>query len=303
MTEIERIIRKGVITEDYLNEEVKNDFLVDVNRKKLWAIMLDMIYEFDNVCKKHGFTYYMWSGSLLGAVRHGGFIPWDDDFDVAMPRDDYEKFIRLNEEFKHPYFLQTPYSDPEYFYSFAKIRNSNTTGVVNLFKYSKFNHGIWISIFPLDRWDDCGGSERYAQIKRLLLDCSTYMRISNPYLSPKDKIRVESYRGNPLRDYDEMQQLASYCKDKNSKYVMTAVITQSDYEQKLLDASCFDSAIPLDFEGLKVMAPIGYEKLLRFWYDDYMKFPPVEERGKWHDGTYFNADIPYSVYLHEQGIL
>ena len=138
MTEIERIIQKGVITRQFLQEEVDHDFLVDENRKKLWAVMLDMIAEFDKVCKKYGFSYYMIYGALLGAVRHKGFIPWDDDFDVAMPRNDYERFIRLSDEFKHPYFLQTPYTDPGYYYSFAKIRNSNTTGVVEMFEYSKF---------------------------------------------------------------------------------------------------------------------------------------------------------------------
>ncbi len=105
MKEIERLIKKGVITEDYLKEEVICDFLVDVNRKKMWAIMLDMLSEFISICKKHGLTYYMFYGSLLGAVRHKGFIPWDDDVDVAMPRKDYEKFLTLGHEFLEPLFL------------------------------------------------------------------------------------------------------------------------------------------------------------------------------------------------------
>lgn len=302
MTEIERIIKKGIISEEYLREEVKSEFLVDTNRKKLWAVMLDMICEFDNVCKKHGLTYYIIYGALLGAVRHKGFIPWDDDFDVAMPREDYEKFIKLSDEFKHPYFLQTPYTDPEYFYSFAKIRNSNTTGVVHMFKYSKFNHGIWISILPLDRWDDNGGIERYEQIRKLVIDCSTYMRINNPNLDENNRKRVAAYHGNPMRDYEEIQRLASSCKDPHSKYVMTAVITQGRYDQKLLEANDFEKAIPMEFEGLQVMAPVGYDHLLRVWYDDYMQLPPKEERGVWHAGTVFDADIPYKEYLHREGI-
>ena len=302
MTEIDRIIGKGIIDREYLHDEVKNDFLVDENRKKLWAIMLDMIVEFDKVCKKYDLTYYAIYGALLGAVRHKGFIPWDDDFDVAMPREDYERFIRLSDEFRHPYFLQTPYTDSEYFYSFAKIRNSNTTGVVEMFEYSKFNHGIWISVFPLDRWDNDGGEERYYQIRKLVIDCSTFMRMGNPHLDETNKTRVAAYQGDPMRDYEEIQRLAQFCKDPDSEYVMTAVITQGSYPGKLLKAADFERAIPMEFERMEIMVPIGYDHLLRVWYRDYMQFPPIEKRGLCHAGTVFDADIPYKDYLHQQGI-
>ena len=302
MTEIDRIIQNGIVSADYFREEVENDFLVDVNRKKLWAIMLDLIYVFDAVCKKYHLTYYVFYGALLGVVRHKGFIPWDDDFDVAMPREDYEKFIRLSHEFKEPYFLQTPYTDPECFYSFAKIRNSRTTGIVKMFQYAKYNHGIWISIFPLDHWDDNGGRERYEQIRKLVIDCSTYMRINNPDLDEKNRERVAAYHSNPMHDFEEIQRLARSCKDTNSKYVMTAVVTQGRYDQKLLDAADFEKSIPMQFENLQVMVPSGYDRLLRVWYDDYMELPPKEERGNWHAGTFFDADIPYKEYLQNQGI-
>ena len=302
MTEIERLIKKGVITSDYLKEEYICDFFVDAKRKRLWAILLDMLAEYDKVCKKYGLTYYMLYGTLLGTVRHKGFIPWDDDIDVAMPRDDYEKFIQLDKEFSEPLFLQTPYTDKGYFYTPARIRNSNTTAVVELFKYAGFNQGVWLSIFPLDRWDNNGGKERYEEIKKHVLNCSTYMRIGNPHLSPKDIARVEAYKGNPMDDYEKIQSLAQTCKDPHSKYVMTAVITQGRYDQKLLDATDFERTISMDFEGLKVMVPIGYDHLLRVWYDDYMQLPPVEERGVWHAGTTFDADIPYKEYLRNQGI-
>ncbi len=302
MKEIDRLIKKGVITEDYLKEEVICDFLVDVNRKKMWAIMLDMLSEFISICKKHGLTYYMFYGSLLGAVRHKGFIPWDDDVDVAMPRKDYEKFLTLGHEFLEPLFLQTPYTDKGYFYTNAKIRNSNTTGVVEMFQYAGFNHGIWLSVFPLDYWDDNGGIARYEKIRRLVKECSTYMRIGNPNLDEKNKARVAAYHGDPMRDYEEVQRIAQSCKDPNSKYVMTAVITQGTYPGKLLNASAFENTIPMEFEGMEVMAPSGYEHLLRVWFGDYTQFPPMEKRGVWHAGTVFDADIPYKDYLRNQGI-
>ena len=303
MNEIERILNKGIISRSYLKEEIKGDFLIDSSRKKLCVVLLDLLFVFDEVCKRHNLQYFLFYGTLLGAVRHKGFIPWDDDIDVAMPREDYEAFLKLTNDFKPPYFLQTPYTDPGYFYTFAKIRNSNTTGVVQLFENQTFNHGIWLSIFPLDRWDDNGGFEKYERIRRLATDCSTYMRINNPNLGPKDRARVETYRGNPLKDYEEIQRLAQSCKNSDSKYVMTAVITQGRYDQKLLDAADFKEPISMVFEGLEVSVPCGYDHLLRVWYDDYMQLPPKEERGIWHSGTVFDADIPYMSYLHNKGII
>ena len=302
MIEAERLIKKGIITEDFLKEEVICDFLVTTERKKLWAVLLDMLNEFISVCAKYNLKYYLIYGSLLGAVRHKGFIPWDDDVDVAMPRDDYEKFIKLGDEFKDPLFLQTPYTDRNYFYTPARIRNSNTTAVVTMFQHAGFNQGIWMSVFPLDRWDDNGGRERYEQIRKLVVDCSTYMRINNPNLDEKNRERVAAYHGNPMRDYEEIQRLASSCKDPNSKYLMTAVITMGRYERKLLYAADFETAIPMEFEGIRVMVPVGYDRYLRDGYGDYMQFPPLEKRGVWHDGTVFDADLSYKEYLQRQGI-
>lgn len=302
MTEVERIIQKGVVTEDFLKEEVKNDFLITTERKKLWAVILDLIVEFDKVCNKHGLTYYMVYGTLLGAVRHKGFIPWDDDFDVAMPREDYNRFVKMDAEFKHPYFLQTPYSDPESCYSYAKIRNSQTTGMSELFKYQKINQGIWMTVFPLDYWDLDGGKDRYSRIEQLTKDCSTYMRMKNPYLGEKDRARVAAYQGDPMRDYEEIQRLASWCKDANSKHLMLATITIGKYEQKILSKEDFANTVDLKFENLNLKAPVGYDHFLKVRYGDYMQLPPIEERGDWHSGTVFNADVPYKDYLHAQGI-
>lgn len=300
MTEIERILQKSVIGKDFLREEVRNDFLVTTERKKLWAVMLDMTLEFDGICKKHGLKYFLWSGSMLGAVRHHGFIPWDDDIDVIMPRKDYETFLTLGYEFRDPYFFQTPYTDPEYCYSFAKIRNSNTTGIIDLFRYQNFNHGIWISIMPLDNWKLEGGEQKYEKIKSLLLDCSTFMRIKNPNLSDQNRKRVENFikRGvNPLKIYEEIFRLTGEYKDEKCEYVAHDSCTIFSYDHAVYPAEDFSEQLFVDVEGFKLPIPIGYDRLLTIMYGDYMKFPPVEERGVWHAGTTFNIDIPYKEYL------
>ena len=297
MTEIERIIKKGVISEDFLKEEVKCDFHITADRKKLWTVLLDLFIKFDEVCKKHNLHYYMIGGTLLGAVRHKGFIPWDDDIDLGMPRDDYEKFIKLQNEFSSPYFLQTPYTDPGYGYSFAKIRNSNTTGVVELFMYQKFNHGIWISVFPLDKWSDVGGEEKYNCIKHLIRENSTYMRKSNPNLTDADRERVANYsHRDPLDVHEEIQRVASSCKDKNPLYISHATCTVNSYRRNFFFYDDFKTSVLGDFEGFKFPMPVGYERMLSMAFGNYMEFPPIEKRGNWHSAI-FNTDIPYTEYI------
>ena len=297
MTEIERIIQKGVISEDFLKEEIRNDFLVTTERKKLWAIILDLIMEFDKICKKHDITYYLDGGSLIGAVRHNGFIPWDDDIDVVMPREDFDRFVKLGNEFAHPYFLQTPYSDPECFYSFAKVRNSNTTALSKLFRYQRFNHGIWISIFPLDKFSlnkEC--EEAYSKICKLTYDLSTYMRMKNPYLDEKNKSRVKLFPGcNPLKTYEEIQRLASQFNNNETDYWGTLVLTIREFRRKALPLKSYKESLH-KFEFLELPIPSDYDSVLTLEYGNYMELPPIEERYA-HDDIIFDIGKAYTEYL------
>ena len=112
---------------------------------------LEILKQFVRVCEKHNLRYSLEGGTAIGAVRHKGFIPWDDDVDVMMPREDYDKFIQLQYEYDGtPYFIQTWKSDPHYCYNFAKLRDSSTTYIENFFVNHVINHGVWIDIFPID---------------------------------------------------------------------------------------------------------------------------------------------------------
>ena len=300
MTECERIINKGIIPEGFLKEETLCDFLVTEERKKLWMISLDMLLEFDKVCKKHNIKYFLMGGTLLGAIRHKGFVPWDDDTDVMMLRDDYEKFKSLEHEFQHPYFLQTPQNDPGNLYSTVRIRNSNTTMLVNMFKYEKFNQGVWLTVFPIDNWDINGGEERRARIEELLKDNSTYMRMSNPNLSEADKIRVQNYSGrNPLEVNDEIHQIAMRDKNRHTGYVALAVTTVYPLKNLIYRSEVFADTVDVEFEGFKFPAPIGYDEYLTTAYGNYMELPPVEKRGNWHEGLLIDPDRPYTEYLKD----
>ena len=106
MKEIERIINQNILPESFFQEETRDGFVVTESRKKLWGILLDLLLKFDEVCKNNDLRYFLSCGSMLGAVRHKGFIPWDDDIDVCMPREDYDRLLTLSDEFRSPYFCR-----------------------------------------------------------------------------------------------------------------------------------------------------------------------------------------------------
>lgn len=301
MTECERIIESGRIKANFLKEEIRDDFFVDIERKKIWMVSLDLLLEFDSVCRKHGLQYFLAGGTLLGAIRHRGFIPWDDDADVYMLRKDFDELPNCFEDFNFPYFLETPYTDPGYCYSPIRIRNSNTTAVVEKFQYEKFNQGVWLSIFPIDNWLLDGGEEKYEEVKKLLIDCGTLMRMSNPNLDEADLYRVNNYTGmSQIENYEKIHQIASLYKDKKTNYVANMICSLYPYKCMVYNSEAFASAEMKKFEGYDFPVPCGYDHILSTAYGDYMKFPPKEKRGTWHYGVIYDCDKPYLEYLKQR---
>lgn len=119
--------------------------------RKLQLCELEILKEFVRICEKFSLRYYLTGGTLLGAVRHQGFIPWDDDIDVAMPREDYDRFAQIApRELDPQYFYQSPDTDPYYFLSYNKVRKNGTKIYEERFENAGFHKGIFIDIFPLD---------------------------------------------------------------------------------------------------------------------------------------------------------
>ena len=130
-------------------------YQISAEMKKVWAVQIDLLKELERVCNKYNIKYFACGGTLLGSVRHQGYIPWDDDIDIMMIRDEYEKLLEHKDEFQSPYFLQTPYTDENgYFDSNIKLRNSYTTGFMPQDLHLKINKGIFIDIVPLDAIPD-----------------------------------------------------------------------------------------------------------------------------------------------------
>jgi len=297
MTECERLIANGTFTRDFFKPEVRCDFLVDEKRKKIWAIELDLLLQFDKVCKKHGLRYYLFGGTLLGAIRHNGYIPWDDDIDIVMPRDDYDTFLTRRKEFNQQYHLQMPGVEEGYGYSFAKLRNTLTTCSCDIFAYAPFNQGLFIDIFPLDNIDKANGRSLYEDVKGLCLDNSTCMRIGNPHLDASNIQRVTSCtRKNIFENQAKIDQIARRFNNKPCEFFGLNTSAIDPYEINVFEKKDFSRQVMHLFEGFKFPIPDGYENILKTNFGNFMELPPLSERGMRHASITFLPDIPYDTY-------
>ena len=291
----------------FFEEEKKCDYLISTEQKKIWAIELDLLNELLRVCDKHGLKVFAWGGTLIGAVRHDGFIPWDDDVDVCMSREDYEKLGKVaEEEFKHPYFYQTAYTDKEFFIGYSRLRNSETTGVVYCNKSENYNNGIYIDIIVMDDYIEDEKKLDYQLFKIRVAqflclsftsdskDWKGFKKIASKivHFCLKPFIKYE----NLIKQYEQQLQLYKNKSDKVSQMFAPKKIITKQWGLK----KQFEEIQLHKFENLNIPIPKDYDNILKHFYGNYMEFPPIEKRGVWHEGViFFNPDIPYKEYIME----
>ena len=299
MTECERIIKEGILPESFFKEEEICGFLVTESRKKIWAIELDIFQKFAKICEQHNLHYFALYGTIVEAMLHKGMIPWDDDMDVGMPREDYERFCKeCVSEFHDPYLLQTPYTDCGYYFSFAKIRNKNTTCVSKVMQKAGFCQGIFLDIFPLDYCDPVTYEDDRKEIYNSIMKCSSAMKSNNDDLDDSQLQKLRMYHTNePLFEYERIQQIAKNPKYKNSRYIGVPVNTILKSEQQIWETSDFTDYETSPFENTEIRIPQGYHHVLQIIYGDYMSYPPLEKRGTWHKGIIWDPNNPYKKYI------
>ena len=270
------------------------------------AIILDVLRYFTELCKKHGLTYYCCGGTAIGAIRHGGFIPWDDDIDVFMPRPQYDRFIQLASTIDLGcYELITPYNNANYPLFFAKLCNRKTTLIEKA--DTPCVHGLYIDIFPIDGApDDVSLAQameaRFRKTKNKLEAISThssfvdYMRLLMTLKEWGRFVRKtigfffrKTYREHLLRQLAAI----SYRYDFNTS-TLVAVYCGSYGPKEVFPKEWLQSTVPFSFEGLTVDLPSGYDYYLRQYYGDYMKLPPEEQRMAHHRKAYYNLDCRIS---------
>lgn len=286
--------------EEFLKEEVRDGWTVSETIKRVWAVQLDLISKFIEICNENGLKCFALYGSMLGAVRHGGFIPWDDDVDFGMPREDYDKLLRICEKgLPEPYFLQTTLSDIDCYQIFASFRNSDTTGNSHFTMKKRCNNGIGMDIFPLD-----GVSSDMKVFQKERRKIKFYAAVGNTYVTEfNSSMQAKVLRailhcipGLPYKKcylkHEEKLRKRKFCE---SEYVSAVLDTGYQLSKMHWKRSDFDDVIYMPFENIRVPIPSGYEDVLRTTYGNYMEFPPVEERGDKH-GIEFATDIPYREY-------
>ena len=220
--------------------------------------MLEILLEFDKLAKKHNLTYWLDHGTLLGAVRHKGFIPWDGDLDISMPRVDYEKFKTLKNELPDWIFFQSKENEPSLPIHYIKLRDKNSLYIDKweLNRKVNYHQGIFIDVFPINCID-----KRYITIYKYLMNFSKLF--SNRY------IRIDFIAKKLIKIMNKF-----YKKDGNW------CVSGGEYMHFVVNISK-DLIFPLrelEFEGYKFPVPNDYDKYLKNIFGDYMKLPPIEKR-------------------------
>lgn len=267
----------------YNNEDYEN-----LDLKEAQTIMTDILKAVHDLCDKHGINYFLDAGTLLGAVRHKGFIPWDDDIDIGMLREDYNKFLKVAEkELPKHLFLQTFETDAYYdvYPTPCKVRYNNTIFLEEGAKENhKMHNGIFIDIFP---YDSLPKSKFAYKVQRALSYniLKSYKRIRDipEKLSFKNKITFTFYR-LVIKLFPNKRRLKFFnhlvkWNDQNSEYMGYGLDTY--WSQYIYKKSDYFDLVKLDFEGYEFYGPKNYHAILTQLYGDYMTLPKEEDR-MWH---------------------
>ena len=298
------------LPQGFLDEETRCNFTVPKKLKEVWAVELDLLAEFQRVCNKYNIKYVASGGTMLGAVRHHGFIPWDDDIDLMMLRDDYEKLCNIApSEFKHPYFFQTEYTDFGSLRGHAQLRNSKTTGILLSEKEKKFtfNQGIFLDIFPLDNVpDDLSlylkqGKEamnykykfkkRFSKTQRSFIESpKKYKKVIKKILFPILKIFYSYLVDLSYKKFEEV------CKKFNREETRYVSKLSFDFNNKrqFIKRKDLDDIIDVQFEYMRIPIIANYDEILRLRYNNYME---PAKAPNYHGGVFLDTEKSYKEYI------
>lgn len=248
---------------------------------------LEILQMFRELCEKHGLRFYLTAGTLLGAVRHKGFIPWDDDIDVAMPREDYDR-LRLvyQSELPEDYYWQDSFTEENFPYLFAKVRKHGTQVDEPKMKNFHIRSGISMDVFPLDICPDQDRNARFFFKVNTLLSYAYAMKVDRdfPFMSKKKHVQL-AYRFLRLLPISLLRSIRAdivqLCRKWSSGRRLCTVGGVYGYPVETYEAAWFAGDTKLSFEGDMYPVPSGWDPLLKNMYGDYWN-PPSEENRKKH---------------------
>lgn len=238
---------------------------------------LEMLLEVERICQKHAITYYLIGGSALGAVRHGGFIPWDDDVDIALPRSDYLRFLKIcAQELQGSYYLQTYQTQPHFPFSYAKIYRHNTTFIEPYLAKLRIHHGIFIDVFPLD-------GVPHFPLFRMIQDI--FFKVVRRI--PIGKSRRLTFWRCWSMDWI-ISRVSTDLAENWANHIGGA--------REIMDRRIFGAPRRIQFEGHDLPVPNQCEKYLANLYGDFMELPSVDQRHG-HQPLVVDVNKSYREYL------
>lgn len=246
--------------------------------EQIQIVMLHMMIDLDKFCNENNITYWLTGGTLLGAIRHGGFIPWDDDLDLYMPRKDYDRFKELaTTGLPENLFMQTKKTDPTFDINYIKIRDNYSTVIEKreVGKEIEYHQGIFVDIFPIDYVDDLN---RYFNRKRLIR-CDYHHKKSIKkrrkvllYLKKYKAEIYKTYKGGKLK---VLERSIDKYKSSDGKYMVEGFELHTEVAVKRTDIFPLKK---IKFCDKEFMAPNNSKKYLDIMFGDYMTIPAVEDR-------------------------
>lgn len=246
--------------------------------KKIQLDILDSVAQF---CEERGLRYYLAYGTLLGAVRHKGYIPWDDDIDLHMPRPDYEHFLREYNQAPTPYRVVSSAGNRDYRVAFAKVHHPGS--IVREFHFKPDIFGVYIDIFPLDGVGSKAQAKECGQLRRLMHVKNSVFLGSMPL---RRKLRLAITKlillPFPLSTLLKRIERIATRHPYDSSPTVCSLMSRAALRE-IMPRSVFDEHCMLPFEGKEYRAPKGYDHYLRVNYGDYMQLPPEEKRQSHHN--------------------
>lgn len=252
--------------------------------KEVQKIALGILKHIDKICKENNIQYYLAGGTLLGAIRHKGFIPWDDDIDIFMLRPDYERFLKIMDNTKHEQYKCLHYGKdyPNYIYRFAKVVDLNTK-VQESTLISHEDMGVFVDVFPIDGIN----IKKWKKPIRKTTILAKFIEVSACTTIPKTKSKLKYIIKKILRCYTKVFGW-KYWLNKHEQYIKK-FHNLDNYEHRYPFSGCYkfkdimpkelyDDIIEVEFEGYKFPAFRNYDYYLSSLYGDYMTPPPPEKR-------------------------
>lgn len=268
----------------------------------LQKVEFELLKVFIDICEKLNLNYFLVCGSALGAARHGGFIPWDDDMDVGMYREDYNKFMELAPALlPEGLFLQNYRTDPNYPLVYAKLRNSNTTATESYYKNIDMNQGLYIDIFPLDGYPADKNKQYYLEkaIRR-------YKVLSRCGLHYTEKLSIKSRMAMGVRKLLGYHKRTAKTLEKYEAAISAFSIEETGIvcnhgtpygKRDYISAECYGTGSKALFEGLEVCVPERCDEYLTALYGDWRTPPPPEQRIGKHLFEICDTERSYKEYL------